>query len=145
MGELSDDGVLIRSEGSDYARYAAYQPHIKSYMMEQLSMVADRIIRGEFGKQKDGSWLIGWDDIREHFDITVSRINGIGQMLVDELESRDEVSEIIATEDCIGMSVILMQDENADISDMVSVMGCNLTDTAEDEISEDTSVMAQSM
>lgn len=145
MGELSEDGVLIRSEGSDYARYAAYQPHIRSYMSEQLHMVTDRILYGEFGKQEDGSWIIGWDEIKEHFDITVSKTNGIGQMLVDELERRDEVSEIIATEDCIEMSVILMQNENADISDMVSVMGCNLTETTEDEITEDTSMMMQKM
>lgn len=145
MGELSEDGVLIRSEGSDYARYAAYQPHIRSYMSEQLHMVTDRILYGEFGKQEDGSWIIGWDDIKEHFDITVSNTNGIGQMLVDELESRDEVSEIIATEDCIEMSVILMQDKNADMSDMVSVIGCNITEPMEEDMSEETSGMIQSM
>ena len=145
MGEQSEDGVLIRSEGADYARYAAYQPHIRSYITEQLSMVADRILRGEFGKQENGSWLIGWDDIKEHFDITVSKTNGIGQMLVDELNSRDEVSEIIATEDCIEMSVILMQNENADMSDMVSVMGCNLTEPIEEDTLEDNTSMTHTM
>lgn len=145
MGEESQDGVLVRSEGSNYARYASYQPHMRSYLKEQIQMVADAILHGEFGKQEKGSWLIGWDDIKEHFDITVSKTNGIGQMLVDELESREEVAEIIATEDCIEMSVILMQDENAEAMDLLSVMGCNLTESMEDDMAEESPAMTQTM
>lgn len=127
MGEDSEDGVLVESEGADYARYASYQPYIKSYLREQMRMAADDILHGEMGKQADGSWIIGWDDIKEHLDITVSRTNGIGQLLVEELNRRDEVAEIIATEDGIEMSMILARNENADMMDLFSVMGCNLT------------------
>ena len=128
MGEDSEDGVLVESEGAGNARYAAYQPNIKSYLREQLRMAADDILQGEMGKQADGSWFIGWDDIKEHLDITVSRTNGIGQLLVEELNHRDEVAEIIATEDGIEMSMILTRNENAGMMDLFSVMGCNLTD-----------------
>lgn len=145
MGEESEDGVLVESEGANYARYSAYQPHIKSYINETLRNVADEILHGKFGKQEEGSWLIGWDDIKEHFDITVSNTNGIGQMLVDELQRRDEVAEIIATEDCIEMSVILMQNENTDVMDLVSVMGCNITEQVEKDMEEETSSMTQNM
>ena len=41
-------------------------------------MTADAILCEELGKQMDGSWIIGWDDIEEHFDIIVSKNNGIG-------------------------------------------------------------------
>lgn len=128
MGEDSEDGVLVESEGAGYARYASYQPYIKSYLREQLRMAADDILRGEMGKQADGSWLIGWDDIKEHLDITVSRTNGIGQLLVEELNHREEVAEAIATEDGMEMSMILTRNKHAGVLDLFSIMGCNLTD-----------------
>ncbi len=128
MGEDSEDGVLVESEGAGYARYASYQPYIKSFLREQLRMAADDILRGEMGKRADGSWLIGWDDIKEHLDITVSRTNGIGQLLVEELNRREEVAEAIATEDGMEISMILARNQNADRMDLFSVMGCNLTD-----------------
>lgn len=128
MGEDSEDGVLVESEGADYARYASYQPNVKSYLREQMRMAADDILHGELGKQEDGSWLLGWDDIKEHLDITVSQTNGIGQLLVDEMNRREEVAEVIAAEDGMEMSMILARDKNAGMMDLFSVMGCNLTD-----------------
>ena len=82
-------------------------------------MAADDILHGELGKQADGSWIIGWDDIKEHLDITVSQTNGIGQLLVEELNRREEVAEIINAENGIKMSMILARDENADMIDLI--------------------------
>ena len=47
---------------------------------------------------------------------------------VEELNRRDEVAEIIDTEDGIEMSMILTRNENAGMMDLFSVMGCDLTD-----------------
>ena len=46
---------------------------------------------------------------------------------MEELNRREEVAEVIATEDGIEMSMILARDQNADMMDLFSVMGCNLT------------------
>lgn len=35
VGESFEDGILVNSEGSDYARYAAYFPNAKSYLLTQ--------------------------------------------------------------------------------------------------------------
>lgn len=35
VGETLDDGILVNSEGSDYARYAAYFPNAKSFLLTQ--------------------------------------------------------------------------------------------------------------
>lgn len=35
VGETLEDGILVNSEGSDYARYAAYFPNAKSYLLTQ--------------------------------------------------------------------------------------------------------------
>lgn len=134
MGENSDDGMLVESEGADYARYAAYQAGAKSYVKEQLRMAADAILYGEFGKQTDGSWMIDWDDIKDQFDIIVSRTNGIGEMLVEELEKRDEVEKIAATENGIEMSIILVQDEENIVMERDMTRTANLDLCCEEEI-----------
>ena len=35
VGETSEDGILVNSEGSDYARYAAFFPNAKSFLLTQ--------------------------------------------------------------------------------------------------------------
>lgn len=35
VGETLEDGILVNSEGSDYARYAAFFPNAKSYLLTQ--------------------------------------------------------------------------------------------------------------
>ena len=35
VGETFEDGILVNSEGSDYARYAAYFPNAKSFLLAQ--------------------------------------------------------------------------------------------------------------
>ncbi|MBP3672905.1 MAG: pentapeptide repeat-containing protein [Oscillospiraceae bacterium] len=35
VGETFEDGILVNSEGSDYARYAAYFPNAKSFLVTQ--------------------------------------------------------------------------------------------------------------
>lgn len=35
VGETLEDGILVNSEGSDYARYAAYFPNAKSFLLTQ--------------------------------------------------------------------------------------------------------------
>lgn len=134
MGENSDDGMLVESEGADYARYSAYQAGAKSYVKEKLRMTADAILCGEFGKQMDGSWIIGWDDIEEYFDIIVSKNNGIGERLVGELGSREEVEEINTTESGIEMSVTFVQNEKNTVMERDVTRTVNLDSGYEEEI-----------
>lgn len=65
--------------------------------------------------------------------MTVTPNNGIGSLLLDELESRDEINEIVATEDCIQITSYLDQvpeDETPKekIMTVFSLMGCGLED-----------------
>ena len=133
MGESSDDGMLVESEGADYAQYSAYQAGAKSYVKEKLCMTVDAILCGEFGKQMDGSWIIGWDDIEEQFDIIVSKNNGIGEMLVGELGNREEVEEINTTESGIEMSVTFVQNEKNTIMERDVTQTVNLNSSYEEQ------------
>ena len=131
--EGDDDGILICSEGSAYARYSSYLPKARKILEDEIRCVADRMIKGRFGDTGKGSWVIGFDDIKEHFDLTVSPTNGIGEMLLGELEVQEEVGAVIATEDCFEISEYLQNaPEDASASEKLltvfSLMGCNLED-----------------
>ena len=131
--EGDDDGILICSEGSAYARYSSYLPKARKILEDEIRCVADWMIKGRFGDTGKGSWVIGFDDIKEHFDLTVSPTNGIGKMLLGELEAQEEVGAVIATEDCFEISEYLQNaPEDASASEKLltvfSLMGCNLED-----------------
>ena len=132
-GEGEDDGILVCSEGSFYARYSAYLPKARQILRDEVHCVAELMIKGRFGETENGSWVIGFDDIKEHFDLTVSPTNGIGEMLLGELEAQEEVGAVIATEDCFEISEYLQNaPEDASASEKLltvfSLMGCNLED-----------------
>ena len=133
LGEGEDDGILVCSEGSFYARYSAYLPKARQILRDKVHRVAELMIKGRFGETENGSWVIGFDDIKEHFDLTVSPTNGIGEMLIDELERREEIGEIIATEDCMEITQFLDNcpeglSGTQKLMTVFSLMGCNLED-----------------
>ena len=133
LDEEGEDGILINSEGSYYGRYTSYLPKAKKLIRDEIQEVAQAIIKGRFGDNGNGSWVVGFDDIKEHFDLTVTPNNGIGTLLLEELENQEEVGEIIATEDCFEITQYLDQvPEDADVGEkfmtVLSLMGCNLED-----------------
>ncbi len=121
MGEDSEDGILVESEGSDYARYTSYQPNIKSYIREQLGMVADSILLGEYGKQATGIWDISWDDITEQFELGITYENGFGEMLVDEIQKRDETIEVAMKEDGLEIGYVSLVDREECVEGVTSL------------------------
>jgi hypothetical protein len=133
LGEGEADGILVESEGSLYARYSALLPNARDFVQKHIQTMAEDLIKQGAAQTANGSWVIGFDEISQHFDMTVTSNNGIGQMLLDELVLRDEIAEMIATEDCIEMTYYL---ENAPVTDdtgerlttLFSLMGCNLED-----------------
>ena len=149
LGEGESDGILVESEGSTYARYSALLPNGRDFMEKQIRMMADELIKEGTAHTENGSWVIGFDEISQHFDTTVTPTNGIGQMLIDELRERDDISAVIATEDCIEMTTYL---ENAPIDadedhlmTLFSLMGCNLEDVhiVDDDVEHDLATIVE--
>ncbi len=99
----SGDGILIDSQGFNYARYTAYLPNIKSYIDNQISMVVDKIIEEATSNSSNGSWVIYFDEIEENHGLIVKENNGIGTLLLAELEEREELAELEIGEDCFDM------------------------------------------
>lgn len=133
LGEGDKDGILVESEGYNYARYSALLPNARDYMQKHIQTMAEDLIKQGTAQTANGSWVIGFDEISQHFDTTITLQNGIGQMLIAELKARDEVSEIIATEDCLEMTYYLestpvTDDAGKRLITLFSLMGCNLED-----------------
>lgn len=142
LGEGEEDGILVESEGYSYARYSALLPNARSYIQKNIQTMAEDLIKQGTAQTANGSWVIGFDEISQHFDTTITPTNGIGQMLIKELETRDEVAEIIATEDCIEITNYLenapvTDDASERLSNMIGMMGCNIEDTSSDDEDED--------
>ena len=133
LNSESEDGILVNSEGAHYARYSSFLPYAKPMLKKQIKEIVDEIIEGRFGELDKGNWYIGFDDIKEHFDLTVTKENGIGELIIEELESREEVDEIIASEDAIEITEYLNEvPESATreerLMTLFSLIGCNLED-----------------
>ena len=110
----SGDGILIDSQGHKYARYTAFMPNIKPYIEQQISMIAEQIIKEAAENTSNGSWAIYFDEIEESYGIVVKENNGIGTLLLDELTSRDEIAEIEVLDDCFDMTIYLDYCSNLD-------------------------------
>lgn len=107
MNEESGDGVLINSSGYDYARYVGFVPNIKSYIEQQISLVVDQIIKDAIENTSNGNWIIYREEVSENYGVTIKENNGIGGMLLNELEGRKEIAEISIEEGCFDMVLYL--------------------------------------
>ena len=73
-------------------------------------------------------------DIYYHFGANITDANGNGKLLREELQRRDEVNELIMTEDCIEINYHLAYCQNcgeggiSGTLDLLSLLGCNLYD-----------------
>lgn len=123
MNEENSDGILINSSGYDYARYVSFMPNIKAYIEQQISLVADKIIRDAAENTSNGSWAVSFEEISEQFELTVKENNGIGSMLLSELESKKEMAEIIVVDGGFNMVLYLDYCKNLEISSMNQNMG----------------------
>jgi hypothetical protein len=123
LNKESGDGILIDSSGYDYARYSCFMPNIKPYIEQQISHIADQMIREASEQTSNGSFTVSFEEIKEQFDITVKENNGIGSMLLSELQSRKEMAEITVEDGCFDMVLYLDFCKNIEPSETEQRMG----------------------
>ena len=133
LGEGVADGVLVESEGSMYARYSALLPNARDFMQKQIQAMVEEIICQGAAQTDSSKWIISFEEISQHFDCTITPTNGLGQMLIREMEARNDVANLVVAEDLTEMSYYL---EHAPASatatekmtTLFGLMGCNLED-----------------
>lgn len=135
LGENQKDGILVSSEGSNYARYSAFIPNAREIVKNDIRRLADYCVREGTANSEDGSWAVTYEELSYHFDeAAVSNQNGFGKLLKEELQQREEINELIMTEDCIEMTYHMEYCENCQqggltgAMSLFSLMGCNLYD-----------------
>lgn len=101
MSETDSGGYAVDSQGYNYPRYTAYFPNARDFVNANIKHLADYAVFEGTQNTENGKWNISYDELAEHFDTTVIPDNGIGELLLKELQERNEVAECIMTEDSI--------------------------------------------
>lgn len=99
LNNTTGEGILVNSEGSAYARYSAYLPFAKPYLDYEIARIADYCVSEGAENTSDGLWAITFDEVCEHFNIDLSDDPEIRDDLLNILRTREEIAEIVATED----------------------------------------------
>lgn len=96
----------------------------------KIKQLADYAVREGTEHTTDGQWTVSYDELYYHFGEEISDANENGRLLEKELRQREEINELIMTEDCIEMTFHMEYCENCqdDPAAILSVLGCNLTD-----------------
>lgn len=135
LGENQKDGILVSSEDTNYARCSAFIPNAREIVKNDIRQLTDYCIREGTANSEDGSWAVTYEELSCHFDkAAVSSQNGFGKLLKEELQQREEINELIMTEDCIEMTYHMEYCENCQqggltgAMNLFSLMGCNLYD-----------------
>ena len=115
LAEGRADGVLVNSEGSGCARYAAYLPQARAMVAAELERAADLIMRRCAANTGDGSWQVHFNDrpargncrvpfeeLEEQLGLVIRAGNGLDAMLTDTLRRRPEVSAVELDDGCVS-------------------------------------------
>ena len=133
LGKGHEEGILVDSQGSSYARYSSLLPNARTFLQKNIQTMAEELIREGTAQTDNGSWVISFEEISQHFDCTVTPTNGLGQMLIAEMRARDDVANLVIAEDSLEMTYYLdhapASATTAErITTLFGLMGCNLED-----------------
>ena len=133
LGEGHEEGILVDSQGSSYARYSSLLPNARTFLQKNIQTMAEELIREGTAQTDNGSWVISFEEISQHFDCTVTPTNGLGQMLIAEMRAWDDVANLVIAEDSLEMTYYLdhapASATTAErITTLFGLMGCNLED-----------------
>ena len=111
----------------------------------KLKRLADYTVREGTEHTTDGRWSVSYDELYYHFGEEITDANENGKLLEEELRQREEINELIMTEDAIEMTYHLEHCPNcqqggiAGALNLVSLMGCNIYDEHGEAPAEDLS------
>lgn len=99
LDEESRDGVLVNSEGYDWARYAAFIPGARILVNAALDQAIEMIVKEGAENTCEGNWSYPFDELYERMGLVVTPDNGLGAMLRDRLALRPEITDVELAKD----------------------------------------------
>lgn len=94
LGEGQDDGVLIEADGCAFVRSGAYLSGARTLLTAAVKQAADQIVKEGTENTDNGEWFYYFDALHEETGLVVREDNGVGGMIVDELNRRPEVDVV---------------------------------------------------
>lgn len=135
LGEDHEDGVIVDLSEKAYEGIPAIIPDAREQLENHIRLLADYCVQEGVDNTKDGKWSVSYDELYYHFDsTTVTSRNGMGRLLREELQQKEEINELIMTEDCIEMTYHMEYCQNCrqggieGAMSLFALMGCNLYD-----------------
>lgn len=135
VGADHEDGVIVDFSGRAYEGIPAFADNARSQLENHIRSLVDYCVREGTDHTEDGKWSVSYDELYYHFDsTTITSRNGMGRLLREELQQREEINELIMTEDCIEMTYHMEYCANCqeggikEAMSLFSLMGCNLYD-----------------
>ena len=101
----------------------------------KIKRLADYAVRQCCDNSENCYWSVSYDELYHHFGAEVTDTNENGKLVEKELRQREEINELIMTEDAIEMTCHLRycpQCKDDPVS-LLSVLGCNIYDEHESE------------
>ena len=99
----SEDGILICSDGTQYALYSAYIPYARNAVNSHIKQLANYIVSEGTEHTENGVWSNSYEELYLHFNAEIERNNGNGQRLLEELNSRPEVKSVSMDDEQINV------------------------------------------
>lgn len=99
----------------------------------KIKRLADYAVRQCCDNSDNCYWSVSYDELYHHFGVEITDSNESAKLLEEELRQREEINELIMTEDAIEMTCHLrycLQCQSNPVS-LFSVLGCNLYDDHE--------------
>ena len=100
-----------------------------------VNMIADYCVTEGTMNTSDGAWAISFDELYEHHnEVDITEGNGIDELVLKELQMRDEVAEAIQTEDGYEITYHLEHCPQCNAGgieagfSLLSLLGCTLQD-----------------
>ncbi len=104
LGQDSNDGMLIESEGYSYPRYAAYIPGMRDIVNAEMDRAAEFIVRQGTEHTESGDWCIYFEELEKHLGLIIGEGDGLDSMLRVALKRRPEVAAVDMHDGCIEMT-----------------------------------------
>ena len=134
LNKDGEDGILVNSEGSAYARYSAYLPFAGHLLDYYVNMIVNHCVTAGTMSTSDGVWAVSFDEIHDYCDVDIVEGSGLDESVLRKLQLRDEVAEAIQTEDGFEITYHLEHCPQCNAGgietgfSLLSLLGCTLED-----------------
>lgn len=121
LRQNSTEGILIQSEGYNYARYASLLPGARDFVTARLNELADQIVREGTQNTCNGTWAVSFDELKEQHNINLDSSGGISAMLNSILETKSEIAAVELVEDGYEMNFYMDYCTNIDENEKLNL------------------------